>query len=223
MQLQFLCRTYRLLPKTVYGIGKVANFHISVQALRSSATRNLCSKPMGNKETQDAVKPNKALEWTPIYHFPMIETARIFNRLKLYQSIFTGLELPLSVVFYCNGMTDFKTVMVLTISTTVTCFTLYVVTSFFKRLIGTIFIDREKKNLTIAHLTFWGNRKIVTVPVDEIIPLTDGDCDASDAFVKLHRFNTDEVLYLTLRFGKILKRDIFQKVFGNFENLNLKK
>lgn len=195
---------------------KLLDFQISKHRMLTYTTRTLCSRTTNNEITQDA-------KWTPIYHFPMIQAARYLNRFKIYQTMFAVAVLPLSVVFYYKDACDLTSLMVVTGVTTCTCFTLYVATAFFRRLIGTIFIDNEFKNVTIAHLTFWGNRNDIVVPIDEIIPLTDGICHVKDAFVKISRYNTDEVLYLTFRFGKILDKEAFQKVFGDFEILGLKK
>lgn len=147
----------------------------------------------------------------------------MLNRFKIYQTLFTVAVLPTSIVFYYNGATNLTTVATVTGAATITCITLYIATYFFQRLIGTIFIDENMENMIIAHLTFWGNRIDTKISVDDIIPLTDSNCNAHDAFVKVHRLNTKEVLYLSIRFGKILNVDAFEKIFGSFEILGLKK
>lgn len=147
---------------------------------------------------------------------PKISAARFIHRFKLYQSIFTIAVVPMILGFYYYGKSDMTTVLVITGSASFTCLSLYVLTSFFKKLIGIVYIDPDEKHLKIAHLTFWGGRNDIIVPVDEIIPLTDCDNNPADAFVKVLRTNSDESLYMTLRFGKILDEDIFKKVFGNF-------
>lgn len=174
-------------------------------------------------DVSDSREPHKVLEWTPIYHFPLIQMARFLNRLKLYQTGFTVLSFPVSVGLYQNGFCDFTFLTVTTGSAALTCFSLYIITSFFKRLIGVIFLAEDKRNVKIAHLTFWGNRNDIVVSIEDIVPLTDGDCKANDAFVKLQRYSCEEVLYLTLRFGKILDKDNFQKIFGSLEILGFKK
>lgn len=153
----------------------------------------------------------------------MIQFGRLLNRLKLYQSVLTISAVPITIGFYYYDMTSLKSIAVITGAATFTCITLYVVTYFFQRLIGAVFVDENFKNVKIAHLTFWGNRKDITLPINEIIPLTDGTGNVNDAFVKLHRYNSEEFLYLSLRYGKVRDKDAFQKIFGNFDILGLKK
>lgn len=193
-----------------------------MQMTKFNSIRSFCSKKVEDNSITQDLKSSK-ITWKPIYNMPKISAARLIHRLKLYQSIFTIGVVPLTLSFYYYGKTNMTTVLVLTGSASFTCLSVYVLTSFFKKLIGIVYIDEDKKHLKIAHLTFWGGRNDIIVPVDEIIPLTDCDNNPADAFVKVLRTNSDESLYMTLRFGKILDEDLFKKVFGSFEIPKSKK
>lgn len=193
---------------------------VSLQALKINPVRCLCS--IASNQSQDPVPSPKKATWKPIYFFPFIHIARLLNRLKIYQSVFTFTLVPILTGLYYHNLSDIHTVYVVTGAATFTCLSLYIITAFFRRLIGVIYIDEAKKDLRIAHLTFWGGRKDITVPISDIIPLTESNCNAHDAFVKLHRHNTEEILYFTIRFGKILERNDFQDVFGSLELLGFK-
>lgn len=187
-----------------------------MQMTKFNSTRSLCSnKVEDNSITQDLNSSN--IKWKTIYNMPKISAVRLIHRLKFYQSIFTISVVPMILGFYYCGKTNLTTVLVLTGVASFTCLSLYAITLFFTRLIGIVYIDQDKKLLKIAHLTFWGGRNDIIVPIDKIIPLTDCDNNPDDVFVKLLRTNSDESLYMTLRFGKILDEDLFKKVFGSFE------
>lgn len=189
-----------------------------MQMTKFNSIRSFCSnKVEDNSIAQDLNSGN--IKWRPIYNMPKISAVRLIHRLKIYQSIFTIGVAPVTLGFYYCGKTNVTTALVLTGVASFTCLSLYAITLFFKRLIGIIYIDKDQKLLKIAHLTFWGGRNDIIVPVDKIIPLTDCDNNPADIFVKLVRTNSDESLYMTLRFGKILDEDVFKKVFGNLEVL----
>jgi len=210
-----------IFKRSVLGVIRFTSSSVSLRALKTNPVRCLCSTM--NNQSQDAVPSPKKATWKPIYFFPLIHIARLLNRLKIYQTVFTFTSVPLLTGLYYHDLSDINTVFVVTGAATFTCLSLYIITAFFKRLIGVIYIDEAKKDLRIAHLTFWGNRKDITVPINDIIPLIESNCNARDAFVKLHRYSTEEILYLTIRFGKILEKDDFQDVFGSLELLGLKK
>ena len=195
-----------------------------MQMKKFSSIRCFCSsKSDDNSSSQDLKKSNSSITWKPVYVMPKISAIRIMNRLKLYQSIFTIAILPVTFGFYHYGKTNITTALVITGVASFSCLSLYVFSSFFQRFIGIIFVDQDKKNLKIAHLTFWGRRKDIIVPIEEIIPLTECDNNPFDVFVRLKRTSSDETLYMTLRFGKVLNENVFQELFGNIEIPKSKK
>ncbi|GIX85697.1 transmembrane protein 186 [Caerostris extrusa] len=96
-------------------------------------------------------------------------------------------------------------------------------TSYFRRLIGIISISKDGKSVKISHLTFWGRKRDVIVPLEDIVPLTESGCSPNDAYVKLVRFSSKETLYMTLRFGNILDKTKFEFVFGSLDVFGFKK
>lgn len=206
-------------------IPKTSPFKIAVQKIKFYSIRSFCSSKPEDKLniSKDLKNPNCNINWKPIYLMPKINVVRLIHRLKLYQSVFTVAILPMTLGFYCFGKASTTTALVVTGVASFTSVSLYIFSSFFKRIIGIIFIDEDKRNLKIAHLTFWGKRKDIIVPIDEIIPLTDYDNNPFDVFVKLRRTSSEETLYVTLRFGKIINEATFKEIFGNIEIPKSKK
>ncbi|KAF8774178.1 Transmembrane protein 186 like protein [Argiope bruennichi] len=54
-----------------------------------------------------------------------------------------------------------------------------------QRLIGVIFLSEDEKSVQISHLTFWGRKKDIIVPSQEIVPLADSACNPNDVYIKL--------------------------------------
>ncbi|GFT87940.1 transmembrane protein 186 [Trichonephila clavipes] len=161
--------------------------------------------------------------WIKIYYFPYIRIAAVLNRLKLYQTAFTVANFPLSVIMYNNGLMELQSVQIVSGCAALACGTLYFITSFFRRLVGIISISKDQKLIKISHLTFWGRKRDLIVPLEDIVPLTDGSCNPNEVYIKLLRFSTEDILYFTLKFGNILDKSKFELVFGNLEVFGLKK
>ncbi|GFR12424.1 transmembrane protein 186 [Trichonephila clavata] len=175
-----------------------------------------------NKNHQEKKLCNNG-SWIKIYYFPYIRIAAILNRFKLYQTAFTVATFPFSIMMYNNGLMELQGVQTVSGCAALACGTLYLITSFFRRLVGIISISKDQKLIKISHLTFWGHKKDLLVPLEDIVPLTDGGCVPNEVYIKLLRYSTEDVLYFTLKFGNILDKSKFELVFGNLEVFGFKK
>lgn len=131
--------------------------------------------------------------------------------------------MPTSVVMYSNGLIELDAVGIITGCAVLASATLYVMTGYFKRLIGIIAITDDEKIVKISHLTFWGRKNEISVPLEDIIPLSDCDCNANDVYVKVNRYSSSDYLYLTLKFGNIMDKSKFELVFGSLDVIGFKK
>ncbi|GFT23049.1 transmembrane protein 186 [Nephila pilipes] len=181
------------------------------------------SREVQNKIHQEKEKLSSTGSWSRIYYFPHIRIAAVLNRFKLYQTAFTLAAVPFSVVMYINGLMELLGIQVVSGCAVAACGTLYLITSFFRKLVGIISISEDQKLVKISHLTFWGRKKDLIVPLEDIVPLTDGSCNPTEVYTKLLRYSTEDFLYFTLKFGKILDKSKFELVFGNMEVFGLKK
>lgn len=156
----------------------------------------------------------KDMKFTVFYRLPSILWMRLLSRLKLYQTGLTVIilppltfmyiagSIPVEVLAYCLGVTGFAGTM------------LYVMTFYLRRLIGLMSLSDCGRIVRLSHLTFWGRRNDVYVPLENIIPLSDLSEKPSDAYIRLRRYDTKDFLYFTLRWGHVADAEKFFSVFG---------
>lgn len=158
-------------------------------------------------------------EWKIFYKFPYIVHARLVNRLKLYQTCFTVSVLPIAAVFYHKNLISLTVLKYFSGVSILACTMLCIMGYYFGRLIGSMYIHKKENILKVSHLTFWGRRKDFLLPTSLIIPLMETSSKKHDAFLKLANYNSSEIMYFSVKYGKIIDDDIFYHVFGSIENL----
>jgi len=176
---------------------------------------NTYSTFFGLKKTREP--PIFLKEYTTIYKFPYIVSVRILSRLKLYQ---TGLLLfgtPASTILFYLDMTPVEAVYQVVGLATFACIVLYAMGHFVWRTIGFMYLSHDNKNLRVAHLDFWGNRKDITIPVEDIVPIMDQRETPINVYMPLRRYSSKNILYFSLKYGGILDREKFEFVFGELK------
>lgn len=153
-----------------------------------------------------------------IYKFPYIVQCRTVSRIKIYQTAITSIAVPVVGYLTHVGTVDFQGFLATLSIGTLATVMLYVMGEFFRRLVGIIYYNPSESSVKISHLSFWGNRKEVYVPLDDIVPLTDTDDNPTDVYVKLLRYSKPKSkLYMSLRFGEIVDSEKFVEVFGHLK------
>lgn len=148
----------------------------------------------------------------PVYQLPYIVHARVLCRLKLYQ---TAVVLCLTGASVATQADLFFPLTVCTVSLTM----LSIMGEFFRKLIGILYVNPATDEVRIAHLNFWGNRKEIIRSINDIVPPSDIGENISDAFVKFKFVDKSTPnLYLSVKYGRILDKDLFQRVIG--EDMN---
>ncbi|XP_062402093.1 transmembrane protein 186 [Sardina pilchardus] len=154
-------------------------------------------------------------KYTLIYALPSIALLRALSRLKLVQTGITVVILPpvyylflqgdlsLDVVNYSFAIAAFAAVM------------LYSISNFSRRVVGRMYLDSSGTTLKVSHLTFWGRRNDVYMPVDDIMTLGDVGDSPKETILYLKRYSTKKKMYYSTRFGRVVDRRGFQKVFGS--------
>lgn len=86
----------------------------------------------------------------------------------------------------------------------------------FRLLIGSIYVSPDSNLVRISHLTFFGNRAEVIVPINDILKLEDANQNLNDLFLQVKMLNAQKnnTLYICLKYGGILDRNKFAYVFG---------
>ena len=192
-----------------------------VESLSASACLSAClsarhyctEKKTSEQTTSDSLDPLHPKNLTLVYQFPFIVHARLVSRFKVYHTVFTFLLIP--IFGYLNHAGVVSEAMVYS---TIGLFTLagsmlYIISSIISRIVGRLYIDKNKETVMLSHLTFWSHRKDEFYKVTDIVPISDTDEDINDIYVKLKTYNGHQY-YLTPRLGKILKKEEFKEVFG---------
>ncbi|XP_018428877.1 PREDICTED: transmembrane protein 186 [Nanorana parkeri] len=192
-------------------------FHGNVFAHLSSKYKNplvlsqhmFCSSASDNKT--DVKKFNL------IYKFPGIRMCKILSRLKLLQTLLTLTVLPPLYYYYLQGQVAEFTVFHFTGIAVFAGVMLYSLTYYLQRIIGMIYINQEATTLKISHLTFWGERKDIYLPIEDVKTLSETGDQKGEVLHKFRRYSSLDVLYLTIRFGQILDKEKFTFIFGDIK------
>ena len=194
--------------------GHSACYRVESLAASSCLTRHYCTEKQTSAETNsDPLDPLHPKNLTLVYQFPFIVHARLISRFKVYHTAFTFLLIP--IFGYLNHAGVVSEAMVYS---TIGLFTLagsmlYIISSIISRIVGRLYIDKNKETVMLSHLTFWSHRKDEFYKVTDIVPISDTDEDINDIYVKLKTYSGHQY-YLTPRLGKILKKEEFKEVFG---------
>lgn len=153
--------------------------------------------------------------FTKIYFLPQITVLRMLSRLKIYQTGITLLVLPATGYLAAVGTVPFS---VFQYSASLAMFAgamLYVMSGFFRRVIGMIAIDETQTVLRVSHMTFWGKRRDRYINVGEVVPLSETPDNVRDVYVHFRTYTNNDVLYLSLKCGHILDWSLLEKVLGD--------
>lgn len=152
------------------------------------------------------------------YRFRYIAAAQALSRLKLYQTCLTVTAVPAVHYMYYVGQADLQTLLFVYGVAGMATVMLYIMSGYFRNLIGLISVDRQSGMVKVAHLTFWGRRKDIFIHVSDIVPLGDLSEIPSDVYLKFRTYTSPRTLYYSLRFGQILNRELLQLVFGRIQD-----
>ncbi|XP_054461036.1 transmembrane protein 186 [Anoplopoma fimbria] len=155
-----------------------------------------------------------AQKYTMIYTLPHIKLLRAVSRLKLLQTAITLVILPPVYIFYLQGDVPF---FLVSYSTGIALFAgvmLYTASHFFRRVVGMMYLDPSQTTLKVSHLTFWGRRHDLYLPVTDVMTIGDTGDSVNETIVKLKRYSSPETLYFSTHFGRVVDKQAFEKVFG---------
>lgn len=181
--------------------------------------RGLLSTPRSLQKVQpQSSQDDRHQNYDVIFKFPYIVFARIVCRLKLYQTAATTLAVPCAGYLAHVGSVDLQTVTSIVLINGLAFVMLYVMGEIFRRIIGLIYYNPEADVVKISHLTFWGKRRDIIVPRNDIVPLADTSDRPSDIYIRLLRYSQPKFsLFLCVRFGGIVDFQKFCQVFGELD------
>uniref|UniRef100_A0A8B9J5C6 Transmembrane protein 186 n=1 Tax=Astyanax mexicanus TaxID=7994 RepID=A0A8B9J5C6_ASTMX len=155
-------------------------------------------------------------KYSLIYTFPAIKVLRALSRLKLLQTGITTALLPAVFYFYLQEQAS---VTLLTYTTGIAAFAavmLYAISHYIRRVVGMMYLDSTQTTLKVSHLSFWGYRRDMYLPISDVMTLGDTGDSPGEAILRLKRYSCSDTMYFSPRLGRVVDRDGFEKVFGSF-------
>ncbi|KAJ8246005.1 hypothetical protein GJAV_G00262630 [Gymnothorax javanicus] len=149
-----------------------------------------------------------------IYTFPAIRILRVISRLKLLQTGITVLLLPPVYYLYFQGQATYTIVCYSTGIAFFAAFMLYSLSFYLRRFVGRMYLDDSKTTLKVSHLSFWGHRRDLYLPVTDVMMFGDTGDSRNEPLLSLKRYSCPDTLYFSTRFGHVVDKQAFESVFG---------
>lgn len=206
------------LPCTKHLFTRMAQIPLRVQPHSSGHASILQSshrRTLPRAETLPKYSDLANDKYTLIYRFPHIKLIRAVSRLKLVQTALTVVIFPSVVGLYLHGDVPFSFV---SYSTGIVVFAgvmLFTASHFFRRVVGMMYLDPPQTTLKVSHLTFWGKRNEVYLPVADVMTIGDTGDSVNETILKLKTYSSSHTFYFSTHFGRVVDKQGFQKVFGN--------
>lgn len=150
-----------------------------------------------------------------IYALPSITLLRALSRLKIIQTGITVLILPPIYYYYSQGAVSLELVDYSSAIAILAVSMLYAVSYFAGRVVGRMYLDSSGTTVKVSHLTFWGARNDVYLPVTDVVPLADAGDKPNELILSFKRYSTSRNMYFSTRYGRVVDREGFGKVFGS--------
>nr|XP_032624961.1 transmembrane protein 186 isoform X2 [Chelonoidis abingdonii] len=168
-----------------------------------------------NRVLEKSMIENKE-QFQLVYKFPGIKYCRIFSRMKLLQTALTIVILPPVYHLYLQEQVSQGFVLYVTGTACFAATMLYGISYFLRRMIGLMYLNEAGTMVKVAHLTFWGRKKEIYCPVENVMTLGDTGDTKNEVLLQFKQHNSTQVLYFTLRFGHIVDKQKFAQIFGGF-------
>ena len=221
---KFACRhiwTISRFHNTLPSLTATQRFRKQNDKFMTAAISKSQNRPFSSEisETSSYLKSGNSVvlqgeKYTTFYKFRYIVAFRMFNRLKLYQTGFTVLLVPAMSYLNSIGHVDSGT---LTYTIGICGFAmvmLYLSSIYTRRIIGQMHLSEDLKTVMVSHLTFWGNRRDVPIPVDDVVSFSELYENSQEILVRFRRYSTQDYLFYFLKYADILDKDKFIHVFG---------
>ncbi|CAN2390357.1 Transmembrane protein 186, partial [Pristimantis euphronides] len=216
-QFSVCLQSSNLPSRTLFtGCGGLGHPSHAVSRLRSTSQ----NQPIGTTSfisTSANTKTDDSTKFHLIYKFPAIAFCRAVSRLKLLQTTITAFILPPVFYYYLQGQVTEGAVVYCTGIALFAGAMLYALTYYLRRIIGMLYVDDKMTTVKVSHLTFWGNRKNIFVPVEDIKRLSETGDGKREVLRQFARYSRADILYFTTRFGYVLDKEKFKVIFGELE------
>lgn len=177
---------------------------------------NYSSAKYDTSQLKGSISPEEVKEekFSKFYFFPYISQVRFLSRLKLYQTGVTIAFVPLSTFLYSINIATLWNVQAGLAIATFACGMLYVMSAMFQRVVGMLSFNDREDIVRLSYLTFFGKRRELYLPVENIVPLSELPDNPGDVYVKVKWEGAKDTFYLSIKYGTIIDLIKFRKVFG---------
>jgi len=184
--------------------------HIS-SSLEAGEFRDLLSKPDHKRSGITSKFPG----FEPVFISPHIKHIRAACRLKLYQTGFILILMPISVKLLAEEQILPQQVALTAGFCVGSLAVLGFVGEIFRKVVGILYLSEDKTKVIVSHNTFFGRRKDITLDVENIIPISDSAETVEDLVWKLQTYSGDpKYFFICTRYGGILSRKGFWEIVG---------
>ncbi|KAM9305560.1 transmembrane protein 186 [Gastrophryne carolinensis] len=206
-------------PSIIAAYAKKRHMGMICATLRrmTKPSKEVSKTKTGSKSKDKNTKPGDKSEFRLIYKFSGIRMCKVVSKLKILQTGLTFTILPPVYYLYLQGQMSPSSAMYLTGVALFAGVMLYSLTYYLRRIIGMMYVNHDATTLRVAHLSFWGNRKDIYVPVEDLKKLTETGDSKGEVLLSLKRYSTPETFYFTLHYGHILDKDTFRLIFGDLK------
>ena len=153
-------------------------------------------------------------EFRNIYMFRYIVHLRVLSRLKIYQTLLTVGAIPPGVYLHSAGALSTPGLATFVGIASVATAMLYVMSTFFRHIVGIISVNQTEDVVRISHLSFWGKRRDVQFNLSDIVPLSDMSVRPDDIYQVIQFYEKPLRFYWFLRHGKNTDAEAVQRLFG---------
>ncbi|XP_061736489.1 transmembrane protein 186 [Nerophis ophidion] len=192
-----------------------SSYNVAPHSSRLLPLHHGCQEPFYPKTTaQKRYSDLSTQKFEVFYKFPLMKFFRAISRIKLLQTGITVVILPPVYILYYMGDAS---LFLVNYSTGVAMFAgvmLYTASHFLRRVVGMMYLDSSKTTLKVSHMTFWGKRHDIYIPVSDVKTLGDTGDSLNESILKLKRYSTPQTFYFSTYYGQVVDKLQFEKVFG---------
>ncbi|KAL1234345.1 Transmembrane protein [Trichinella spiralis] len=140
-----------------------------------------------------SVYTQDGIHWLPLYRFKWMPIIASISRIKIAQTVLSVIFVPVAYLAYQDKQISLNQLYVL------------------------VFIYESRNVIRIGHLTFWGARRNVEIPLEDLTPLSEVNFCPGDIYAAIRRYSDSKFhLYLPLKGYEVVNKQKLINVFGDF-------
>ena len=148
-----------------------------------------------------------------VYKFNYINHIRLFSRMKIYQTMASGVSGVGSVFLYDAGyVQSYEALIFLNSSMVFALAMLFIISRQTVKVVGRIYVSDDGQKVLLSHLNFMGKRRDIELDADMIEPLSSLD-ELNERYMSLRLKNMDGAMYVYLASCEIYDKKKFLEVF----------